>query len=184
MWSDWITVNSQQLVPLITRLFCYVFNWGVYWTRKLFPSPGNLPDPGFKPRSAIQETQIQSLGQEDLLEKRMATHSSILAWRISWTEEPGGLQSMGLQRAGHDWVNNTHTHIVALWYCVVSWCTIKWISSVYTYTPSLLGLSPIPLHPTHLDHHRAMCYYSRFPLATYLIHDSVCMLFYLFGNII
>ena len=50
----------------------------------------------------VQETQIQSLGQEDLLEKRMATHSSILAWRISWTEEPGGLQSMGLQRVGHD----------------------------------------------------------------------------------
>ena len=46
---------------------------------------------------AIQETQVQSLGQEDPLEKKMATHSSILAWRIPWTEEPGGLQSMGLQ---------------------------------------------------------------------------------------
>ena len=50
----------------------------------------------------MQETQVQSLGQEDSLEKGMATHSSILAWRISWTEEPGGLQSMGLQRVGHD----------------------------------------------------------------------------------
>ena len=44
---------------------------------------------------AMQETQVQSLGQEDPLEKGMATHSSILAWRIPWTEEPGGLQSMG-----------------------------------------------------------------------------------------
>ena len=44
------------------------------------------------------------------LEKEMATHSSILAWRIPWTEEPGGLQSMGSQRIGHDWVTNTHTH--------------------------------------------------------------------------
>ena len=44
---------------------------------------------------AVQETQVQSLGWEDPLEKEMATHSSILAWRISWTEEPGGLQSMG-----------------------------------------------------------------------------------------
>ena len=43
----------------------------------------------------MQETQVQSLGQEDLLEKEMATHSSILAWEIPWTEEPGGLQSMG-----------------------------------------------------------------------------------------
>ena len=51
---------------------------------------------------AIQETQVQSLGQEVPLEKGMATHSSILAWRIPWTEEPGGLQSMGSQRVGHD----------------------------------------------------------------------------------
>ena len=49
----------------------------------------------------MQETWVQSLGWEDL-EKEMAIHSSILAWRIAWTEEPGGLQSMGLQRVGHD----------------------------------------------------------------------------------
>ena len=46
----------------------------------------------------LQETRVQFLGQEDLLEKGIATHSSILVWRIPWTEEPGGLQSMGLQR--------------------------------------------------------------------------------------
>ena len=51
---------------------------------------------------AMQETWVPSLGQEDPLEKGMATHSSILAWRIPWTEEPGGLQSMGSQRVGHD----------------------------------------------------------------------------------
>ena len=50
----------------------------------------------------MQETWVQSLGCEDTLEKGMATHSSILAWRIPWTEEPGGLQSMGLQRVGYD----------------------------------------------------------------------------------
>ena len=49
-----------------------------------------------------QEIQVQSLGQEDPLEKGMATHSSILAWRIPWTEEPGRLQSMGSQLVGHD----------------------------------------------------------------------------------
>ena len=52
--------------------------------------------------SAMWETQVRSLGQEDPLEKDMATHSSILAWRIPWTEEPSGLQSKGLQRVGHD----------------------------------------------------------------------------------
>ena len=51
---------------------------------------------------ATQETRVRSLGREDLLEKEMATHSSILAWRIPWTEEPGELQSMGLQRVEHD----------------------------------------------------------------------------------
>ena len=52
--------------------------------------------------SAVQETQVQSLGREDPLEKGMATLSSILAWKIPWTEEPGGLQSMGSQRVRRD----------------------------------------------------------------------------------
>ena len=52
--------------------------------------------------STVWETWVQSLGQEDLLEKEMATHSSILAWKIPWAEEPGRLQSMGLQRVRHD----------------------------------------------------------------------------------
>ena len=51
---------------------------------------------------ALQETQVQSLGREDPLEKGMATHSSILAWRIPWTEETGRLQSMGSQKVRHD----------------------------------------------------------------------------------
>ena len=51
---------------------------------------------------AMHETQVQSLGREDLLEKEMATHSSILAWKIPWTEEPGRLQSMESQRVGHN----------------------------------------------------------------------------------
>ena len=50
----------------------------------------------------MQETRVQSLGREDPLEKEMVTHSSILAWKIPWTEEPGRLQSMELQRVGHD----------------------------------------------------------------------------------
>ena len=52
--------------------------------------------------STMQETRVQSQGQEDPLEKEMAAHLSILAWRIPWTEVPGRLQCMGLQRAGHD----------------------------------------------------------------------------------
>ena len=55
---------------------------------------------------AMRESQVWSLGQEDPLEKEMATHSSILAWRIPWTEEPGRLQSTGSQRVRHDWATS------------------------------------------------------------------------------
>ena len=57
-----------------------------------------------------QDTRAQSLGQEDSLEEEMVTHSSVLAWKIPWTEEPGSLQSMGSQRVGHDWAH-TRPHL-------------------------------------------------------------------------
>ena len=69
------------------------------WASLLVQMVKNLP--------AMQGIQVQSLGWEDPLEKGMATHSSILAWRIPWTEEPGGLQSMGSQRVGHNCAINT-----------------------------------------------------------------------------
>ena len=69
------------------------------WASWLAQTVKNLP--------ALQETHIWSLGWENPLEKGMATHSSILACRIPWTEEPAALQSMGLQKAGHDWTINT-----------------------------------------------------------------------------
>ena len=57
----------------------------------------------------MQETQIRSLGQKDTLEEKMATHSNFLVWKSLWIEEPGGLQSMGLQRVGHDQASK-HIH--------------------------------------------------------------------------
>ena len=64
----------------------------------------------------MQETWVQSLGQEEFLEKEMATHSSTLAWKIPRTEGPGGLQSMGLQRVGHDWAANAlPLHLETCW---------------------------------------------------------------------
>ena len=67
--------------------------WG-NWASLVAQLVKNLP--------AVEETRVQSLGWEDPLEKEMATHSSILAWKISWTEEPGGRQPMESQRVGHD----------------------------------------------------------------------------------
>ena len=83
---------------LLNRLGILVKNQGLPWwlrsaiCRNCGFLKKNLP--------AMRETQIWSLGWEDPLEKGMATHSSILVWRIPWTEEPGGLQSMGSQRVG------------------------------------------------------------------------------------
>ena len=61
---------------------------------------------------ATWETRVQSLGQEDPLEQEMGIHSNILAWRIPWTEEPGGRQSTGSQKVKHDNVTNTHTLVL------------------------------------------------------------------------
>ena len=68
------------------------FSYGVYSVKLDFPGGSDI-----KHLPTVWETQVQSLGQEDLLEKEMAIHSSILAWKIPWTEEPGRLQSMGSQ---------------------------------------------------------------------------------------
>ena len=59
-----------------------------------------------------QETRVRSLDREDALEKGMATHSSILAWRIPWTEASGGLQSIGSQRVRHNWSNLAYMHVL------------------------------------------------------------------------
>ena len=71
---------------------------------------------------AMYKTRVRYLGWEDPLEEGMATHSGILTWRSPWTEEPGGLQSTGLQRVGHNYATNIHTHTHS--YCVSN----DWIS--------------------------------------------------------
>ena len=88
-------------IPTYTNIYIYLY------IRLGFP--GGL---AVKNMPAVQKIQVWSLGQEDPLEKDMATHSSILAWETPWTEEPAWLQSMGLRRDRHDWVTeytNTHT---------------------------------------------------------------------------
>ena len=91
--------------------------------------------------SAVQETWVQSLGWEVLLEKGMPTHSSILVWRIPLTEEPGRLQSMGSQRVRHYWATNTFTFTYPLcpsllfqmpWFHYFLWLII--INHIHTYT--------------------------------------------------
>ena len=122
-WEDWSGVFLEMerkyafLLPLFRELLIHIFleEHGVgegpcffrpvthLWTGAslVVQMVKNLPE--------IQATWVQSLGQENPSQKGLAIHSSILAGRMSWTEEPGGLQFMGLQRVGHDWMPNTST---------------------------------------------------------------------------
>ena len=98
--------NVTSSINSFAVLFVFVL---CVWASLTAQMVKNLP--------AMQETWIWSLGWEDPLEKGMATHSSILAWRIPRTEEPGGLQLMGSQRVSQDWVTNTFTSPV----CATLW---------------------------------------------------------------
>ena len=84
-------MRTLALDPAISFLYINIYLTEM-WASLVAQTVKNLP----------VETQVQSLGQEDSLEKGMATHSSIFAWRIPWTEEPAGLQSMGSQRVGYN----------------------------------------------------------------------------------
>ena len=101
----------------------------------------------------MQEPWVQYLGGEDPLEKEMATHPSILAWRIPWTEEPSKLQSTGLQRVGHDWVtDNTCTNkqiAPSVFPCAVQWA----FSSLAG--PVLCCSWPAPSDACRLPYHRS-----------------------------
>ena len=86
---NWLYYKLSLLASL------WIWYYALYWVFLVAQMVKNPP--------AVWETWVQSLDWEDPLEKGTIIHSSILAWRISWTEEPGKLQSMGLQRVGHDW---------------------------------------------------------------------------------
>ena len=86
----WVGADFLEPWRSLPGTWIFIEHLGLPW----WFSSKNLP--------AMQETWVRPVGQEDPLEKGMATHSSTLAWRIPWTEEPGGLQSMGLERVRHD----------------------------------------------------------------------------------
>ena len=93
-WCLWLDFSC------IWIKICIVFNliYESLWAFLMIQQVKNLPS-----MKETQEMRVQCLGQEDPSKEEMATHSSILAWKIPWTEKPGGLQSVGSQRVGHDW---------------------------------------------------------------------------------
>ena len=102
--------NSCQAT---SYFLCENFLFPLYSLSRFLSCPrASLVAQSVKNLPAVQETGVRSLGQEDSLEKEMATHSRILARIIPWTEEPGRLQSMGSQRVGHDWVTFTSLSLI------------------------------------------------------------------------
>ena len=100
------------------------------------------------PMQETQEMWVQFLSWEDPLEKEMATHSSILAWRIPWTEEPEGCSPWGHRES--DATEHTHTHTADLQCCVSFRCTTKWVSYIYTYMHSFFRFY------AHIGHYRVL----------------------------
>ena len=100
--NNWATELNWIIVGILEVSDHACYNWGLprwrYWKRTCLPM------------QETSETWVQSLGLEDPLEEGMATYSSILAWRVPWTEEPGWLQLIGSQRVRHDWSDLVHTH--------------------------------------------------------------------------
>ena len=113
-------VETNFIVSKMTNLYSFISGISIWVARikelriiedhkhTICPILDSLVAQSVKNLPAVQETWVWSLDWEDPLEKKMATHSSVLAWKISWTEEPGGLQSTGSQRVGHNWATNTY----------------------------------------------------------------------------
>ena len=100
---------------------------------------------------AMQETWVWSLGQEDPLEKEMATHSSTLAWKIPWTEKPGRLQSMASQRVGHDWATSPSLSFSIQKFCPRLSLTLISPNKAYRTKPERVWLLPYNYSRTKLE---------------------------------
>ena len=96
-------VGKETFCPSSELSWCRVVLANIKITCNLYSLRALLVAQTVKNPPAVQETQVPSLGKEGPLKEEMVTHSSILAWRVPWVEEPGGLQSMGLPRMGHNW---------------------------------------------------------------------------------
>ena len=116
IFSLWLELLGFTLTTFIYKCSSFNYSYHVHYIANAYISyRASLLAQRIKRLPAMQETWVRSLGWEDPLEKEMATHSNILAWRIPWTEEPDGLQSMGSQRVGHDWASSHLTYIFYNW---------------------------------------------------------------------
>ena len=139
--------NSTVLHLFTLARSAHFLPWNIFWLlcfhSTFMPSFwyqwASLVTQMVKNLPAVEETWVQSLSWQDPLQKGMATHSSILAWRIPWTEEPGGLQLMGSQRVGHNWVTNTFTSLFLVLLAVESSLASLHSNVCYIIVKSIFG---------------------------------------------
>ena len=131
--QGWFPLGFTGLITLQSKGLSIIFSSTTIWKHKFFGTQTSLVAQMVKHLPMTQETWVRSLGWEDLLEKEMATHSSILAWKIPWKEEPGRLQSMGSQRVGHNWATFTfYFKLVIAFLPRRKRFLISWLQSVST----------------------------------------------------
>ena len=127
--------DRRGVFKINNLIFCtHKRRWCCFLRRFYNKNRASLVAQTVKILPVMQETWVWALGREDPLEKEMGrveTHSSILAWRIPWTEEPGGLHSMGLQRVGHNWVTNTFTTIRICWNVFIMRIQVSFLPQIY-----------------------------------------------------
>ena len=145
-----IDERSSFSSPLPTYIIIFYFSYSSYvgsdisvWFLFVVPlwliiTRASLVAQMVKHLPTIRETQVRSLGREDPLEKEMATHSSILAWKIPWTEDPGRLQFMGLQKVRHDWATslllsmaNYIDHLLMGLFSIFVSSSVKWLLPIF-----------------------------------------------------
>ena len=131
MSDGWEDLNGAELLWRQHKSHMSLYGEQYVWSFLVAKTIKNLP--------AMQETWVRSLGQKDPLGKGMATHSSILTWRIPWTEEPGGLHSMGSQSVRHSWATNTFT--LFLFFAVVFFYYLVFKTLICSVTESCLFFS-------------------------------------------
>ena len=133
-WKHWSLIILSPLKPMSTFFrdkndFLFILEVFDVLSTSWSGFPGGSVVKNLPAMQEIQETWLWLLGREDPLKEGMATHSSILAWRIPWTEEPGGLQSMESQRVGHDWSDWAHMQVnmmLTLMLITVDTCGDRW----------------------------------------------------------
>ena len=163
-WVSWVQPHFVVLVCVRWWVGCiYDGSLPSGWSSEAggvwhggFPGGASGEEPAC-PCRRHNETRIRSLGREDPLEEDMATHSRILAWRIPWTQEPGGLVSMGSQRVGHNWGNLAHSIVMrhktrplrqqGPW--TSSWVRQKWYLASHVWKYLMIPFYPSPKDSVH-----------------------------------